>query len=57
MKKKLDYRNELVVRANEASVSILAKARTGAVFPLMPTLELLKKAWMAGHEAAKEEKK
>jgi hypothetical protein len=52
MKTRLDYREELVRTAREAAVDAIDKApRCGAVFPFLPTIDLLTRAWLAGHQA------
>lgn len=56
MKKRLDYRDELVRRASEAAVQLLDDSRLGVRLPTVVTLELLRRAWLAGHEAAKLDK-
>lgn len=53
MGKRLDYREELTRKASEAAGDLLYGARTGARFPVLPTLELLKKAWLEGYQAGK----
>lgn len=57
MKTKADYRRELVQAAAEAAVRIMDSDRSGLRWPVVATLDLLQRAWMAGHNAAKQEKK
>jgi len=56
-KTKTDYRRELVQAAESAAVRILTEARTGVLYPHVETVKLMRQAWLAGHKAAKEEKK
>ena len=56
MKKRPDYRQELVLAAELAAARILIDARTGARFPHHETVKLLRQAWLDGHAAAKKEK-
>ena len=55
-RKRLDYRDELVRQAAEAAVDLLDNARIGVRLPTVVTLELLKRAWLAGYEASKKDK-
>ena len=57
MKTKADYRRELVQAAASAAVRIMDSDRSGLRWPVVATLDLLQRAWMAGHNAAKQEKK
>ena len=57
MKSRSNYRRELVQAAEKAAARILIEARTGALYPHFETVKLMQKAWLAGHEAAKKEKK
>ena len=50
--KRPEYRDELVQRAAEAAVAVLSTAETAQRMPTIPTLELLMKAWLAGHKDA-----
>lgn len=47
-----DYRDELVRRAAEAAVAMLSTVEIKQRMPTVPTLELLMKAWLAGHKDA-----
>lgn len=42
--------------AEKAAARILIESRTGALYPHFETVKLMRKAWLAGHEAAKKEK-
>lgn len=55
-RKRLDYRDALVLQAAEAAVDLLDNARTGVRLPTVVTLELLKRAWLDGYKAAQEAK-
>ena len=56
-KTKTDYRRELVQAAESAAVRILYESKTGVTYPHVETVKLMRQAWLAGHEAAKGEKK
>jgi hypothetical protein len=47
-----EYREELVRRAAEAAVAMLSTVEIKQRMPTVPTLELLMKAWLAGHKDA-----
>lgn len=47
-----EYREELVRRAAEAAVAMLSTVEIWQRVPTVPTLELLMKAWLAGHKDA-----
>jgi hypothetical protein len=47
-----EYRDELVRRAAEAAVAMLSEIEIWQRVPTVPTLELLMKAWLAGHKDA-----
>jgi len=51
-RKRPDYRDALVQQAAEAAIHLLDNARIGVRLPTVVTLELLKRAWLAGHEEA-----
>ena len=57
MKSRSEYRKELIQAAAEAAVRIMDSDRSGLRWPVVATLDLLQRAWMAGHNAAKQEKK
>lgn len=57
MKSRSEYRKELIQAAAEAAVQIMDSDRSGLRWPVVATLDLLQRAWMAGHNAAKQEKK
>lgn len=57
MKRRPDYRRELVQAAESAAARILTEARTGSIYPFFETVKLLREAWLAGHAAAKKEDK
>lgn len=40
--------------AHTAAVRIFDRMRTGHVFPVIKTLQILEKAWLEGYERAKE---
>ena len=50
------YNAELVQAAEQAAAYLLARSRTGAVFPLQPTLALLERAWLMGWNTARDRK-
>lgn len=52
MGKRLDYREELTRRAADCAAQLLDADRTGARFPVLPTLDLLIEAWLEGYRAA-----
>ena len=54
---KTNYRRELVQAAESAAVRILYESKTGVMYPHVETVKLMRQAWLAGHEAAKGEKK
>jgi hypothetical protein len=54
MGKRLDYRDEVTRRAAECAGELLDGARTGARFPVLPTLNLLKRAWLMGWNSARD---
>ena len=56
-KTRADYRRELVQAAESAAVRILYESKTGVTYPHVETVKLMRQAWLAGHEAAKGEKK
>ena len=56
MRKRPDYRRELVQAAEDAAARILTEERTGVTYPYVKTVALLRKAWLEGHAAAKKEK-
>lgn len=47
-----EYRDELVQRAAEAAVAMLDTVTVSRGLPTVVTLELLRRAWLAGHEDA-----
>lgn len=47
-----EYRDELVQRAAEAAVAMLDAVTVSRGLPTVVTLELLRRAWLAGHEDA-----
>ena len=51
MKSRSNYRKELVEAAAEAAVEIMQTDRTGLRWPVVATVALLERAWMAGHAA------
>ena len=51
MKNKTEYRKELVEAAADAAVRLLDTDRTGIRWPVVATLALLERAWLAGHSA------
>ena len=55
-RKRLDYRDALVQQAAEAAIQLLDTARIGVRLPTVVTLELLKRAWLEGHQAAQLDK-
>jgi len=55
-KTRADYKRELVQAAESAAVRILTETRTGVLYPHNETVRLMRKAWLEGHKAAKEEK-
>lgn len=57
MKSRSEYRKELIQAAAEAAVRIMDSDRSGLRWPVVATLDLLQKAWMAGHLAAREQEK
>lgn len=54
-KTRADYRRELVQAAEQAAARIYDQTHSGARFPLVETVRLLREAWIAGYEAAKKE--
>ena len=52
-KQKLDYKNELVQAARSQATELVTGFRTQAVLPLLPTIDLATRAWLAGHEAGR----
>lgn len=52
MGRRLDYREELTRRAAECAGELLDGAKCGARFPVLPTIDLLKRAWLEGYRAA-----
>lgn len=54
-KTRADYRRELVQAAEQAAARIYYETQTGARFPLVETVRLLREAWLAGHDAGKKE--
>jgi hypothetical protein len=55
MKTKAEYRKELIKAAASAAVRLLDSNRTGVRWPMNATLNLLERAWLDGHAAAKKE--
>ena len=53
-KTRKQYSTELVEAAEHAAAYLLARARTGAVMPLQPTLALLERAWLMGWNSARD---
>lgn len=51
MKSRSEYRKELIQAAAEAAVEIMDRDRSGLRWPVVATVALLERAWMAGHEA------
>ena len=47
-----EYRDELVQRAAEAALALLDTVTISRGVPTVITLELLRRAWLAGHEDA-----
>ncbi len=56
MKTKAEYRKELIKAAANAAVRLLDGNRTGVRWAVNATLNLLERAWLDGHAAAKKEK-